>query len=623
MFNSRKTLIFVHFIVVSHLAAALCAAAPRRPNLVLLIGDDHGWPYSGFMGHPTVQTPNLDALAAAGTTFINAQNPASICQPTLRGLLAGVHDEQWGRRRSNLEQLLGKLPPRTEVAYYRTVPRELVRQGYLAWEGGKLWEGTFATAGFSHGLATFLFPSWFRSAGDQFGREGWSTGTALAPLEEFLDEAHGQPFFLWLAPLLPHVPYDAPAEFTRLYEGRESPQVARYFANVTWLDAVVGRVVEALERRGLRDDTLIVYLSDNGKEPAQDMAGVGTGKGTLYELGFRTPLVVSWPGHVPPGVVRDDLVSTLDVPATLLDYAGADAIEDLEGRSLRGAIEQGDEVGRPRLVGRYRSPHPASNGYWVRTPQWRYLVAADGREELHAIAVDPFERADVAPAHPDVVRRFRADVVAWQQRVEAGRRTVDVAGRVTGPRGEPAPGEALELAGRTSTGRAIRLRVLTSAAGDYLFEAVPQGSYVLTSRRRGAGLSLGSIRDRIPVLLPAGSIDSYLPLQVEHASHPFAGSAAIAGVVRDRDGEPVAGADVRLRAVGSAASMTVVVRTGRDGRFRAEHLPAGTYRVVADGRRLRVEGRTTVGPGELRALDLARPGVRDLATRAVSVDDPA
>jgi len=604
--RSGFPLFFLQLLTISSLLAQPCHASPGRPNLVLLIGDDHGWPYAGFMGHPTVQTPNLDALAAQGTTFVNAQNPASICQPTLRALLAGVHDEQWESRRRNLEALLGDLPPRTEVEHYRTVPRELVRQGYLAWEGGKLWEGTFATAGFSHGLATFLFPSWFRSAGDQFGREGWGTAAVLAPLEEFLDGTRGQPFFLWVAPLLPHVPYDAPPEFTRLYAGRESPEVARYFANVTWLDAVVGRVIESLERRGLRDDTLIVYLSDNGKEPAQDIAGIGAGKGTLYELGFRTPLILSWPGHVPPGVVRDDLVSTLDVPATLLDYAGADPIEDLEGRSLRRAVERGEEVGRSRLVGRFRSPKLASNGYWVRTPQWRYLVAADGREELHAIAIDPFERHDVAPSHPDVLRRFRADVVAWQRRVDVGRSTVDLAGRLTGPRAEPVAGEALELAGRTSTGRAVRLRVLTSASGDFLFDAVPRGSYVLSIRRRDAGLSLGGIRDRIPVPLPEGSIDGYLPLRVDRvSSRRFAGSAAIEGVLCDGDGEPVAGATVHVRAVGSAASSTIVVRTGRDGRFRAEHLPAGAYRVVANGRQIRAEGRTAVGSGETRALDLA------------------
>jgi uncharacterized sulfatase len=154
----------------------------------------------------------------------------------------------------------------------------------------------------------------------------------MAPLEAFLDQTHGQPFFLWVAPLLPHVPYDAPPDLARPYAHTGlPPEEERYLANVSWLDAVIGAVVATLERRGLRDDTLIVYLSDNGKEAAVPGAGSGRGKGTLHELGFRTPLVLSWPERIPAGVVRDDLVSTLDVAPTLLDFAGAAPIRTLEG----------------------------------------------------------------------------------------------------------------------------------------------------------------------------------------------------------------------------------------------------------------------------------------------------
>lgn len=511
----RFTLLVLLFVQLCLLLATGAAAAPanRPPNLVLLIGDDHGWPYSGFMGDPRVHTPNLDALAASGTTFVDAQSPSSLCQPALRALLAGVHSEQWERRRGVLESVLGKLPPRTEVQYYRTVPRELERAGYLSWEGGKLWEGTYATAGFTHGLATFLFPSWFRSAGDGFGRDGWADGSAMAPLESFLDEARGRPFFLWVAPMLPHTPYDAPHEFTRPYAGTGlSPTEAAYYANVSWLDAVIGRVLATLDARGLRDDTLVVYLSDNGKDASLPGAGVGAGKGTLHELGFRTPLVLSWPGHVDAGVVRDDLVSSLDVPATLLDYAGAAPIRDLEGRSLRDAVERGRPVGRSRLVGRFRSKIPEDDGWWVRTPGWRYLVTSRGHEELYAIADDPFETDDVASAHPDLLRRFRDDVRAWQQRLDLGRATVEVTGRLTDPEGAALPGETLELSGRSPGGRAIRRRVLTGKTGDFTFAEVPHGSYALTSRRSAAALALGGLTEPIPLPIPAGSIDAWLPL---------------------------------------------------------------------------------------------------------------
>ncbi|MBY0280484.1 sulfatase-like hydrolase/transferase, partial [Candidatus Binatia bacterium] len=522
-------------------------ASGRPPNVVLLIGDDHGWPYSGFMGDARVHTPNLDALAASGTTFVDAHSPSSLCVPALRSLLAGVHSEQWDRRRQVLATVLGPLPTRSEVQYYRTVPRELTRRGYLTWEGGKLWEGTFASAGFTHGLATLILPDLFRSAGDQFGRAGWADGTALAPLEEFLDQARDRPFFLWVAPLLPHTPYDAPPELAQPYlNAGLGPEEAPYFANVSWLDALVGRLLATLDRRGMRDDTVVLYLSDNGKDATEPGAGVGLGKGTLHELGFRTPLIVRWPGHVPAGVVRDDLVSTLDVPATILDLAGAEPIRDLEGRSLRDAVLHGVPVGRTRLVGRFRGNVAANDGYWVRTAEWRYLAARDGRETLHAIAKDPFETHDVAAAHPDLVQRFRDDVRAWQARLDLGRATLDVTGELRDPDGLPLGGETLELGGRSSTGRRVRLRVLTGADGGFRFDGVPQGSYLLSSRRPGDALALAGRVEPVPVPLPAGSIDAFLPLRARPPAAPrAAGDAVIAGSVRTADGNPAPGVIVR------------------------------------------------------------------------------
>ena len=428
------------------------ADASPPPNVVLIIGDDHGWPHSGFMGDPFVRTPNLDALAAQGTTFTNAHNPSSVCQPSLRALLAAVHTVQWERKTDALESILGQLPRRAEVAHFRTVARELGRQGYRSWEGGKFWEGTFTTAGFTHGLATSISTNYFTSVGDQFGREGWSTGTALAPLQAFLDEAEGGPFFLWVAPMLPHTPYDAPADFRAPYEqlGLSAAEVA-YYANVSWLDALTGAVLDELQTRGLRDDTLIVYVSDNGHEIGS-FAGQGHGKGTLYELGARTPVIFNWPGHVPSGAVRDDLVSTLDVPATLLDFAGADQLGDGDARSLKSALESGAPAGRDEIVSELPNALLGGSGFWVRTPQWRYVAALDGTEELYEIALDPYETLDVAALHPDLLQEFRADVAAWRAQIAAGEPLLDAAGRLTGPDGAPVAGETLQLRGRSSTG---------------------------------------------------------------------------------------------------------------------------------------------------------------------------
>jgi hypothetical protein len=382
--------------------------------------------------------------------------------------------------------------------------------------------------------------------------------------------------------------------------------VAGYYANISWLDAFVGRLLAELETRGLRDDTLIVFVSDNGMGAEQPIAGTGQGKGTLYEMGFRQPIVVSWPGHVPAGVTRTDLVPTRDIAPTLLDYARADALEDGDGRSLRRALETGAPAGRDRIVGSFHMPTPRNNGFWVRTPRWRYLTAADGREELYAIDVDPYEQTDVAALHPDLLEEFRADVAAWQAHGADGRAMVDVAGHIRDENGAALAGETVELRGRSDAGHRIRLRVLTSERGDFLFEAVPAGQYVI----RGvtvAGLSSPIGARGLVVWVSAGSLDQFVPLDgvaTTPARHP--GDAMIRGSVVDASGRPIAGADVSVR--GPHVSLTF--RTGADGRFRAEWLPSGTYRVTAKAPHHPGRTRTTpsLGAGEERSVDLALAG---------------
>lgn len=604
------------------LAPCAAAAAPTRdrPNIVLLVGDDHGWPYSGFMGDRIVQTPHLDELAATGTVFTHGQTTASVCVPSLRTLLAGIHSDQWDAYRDAVERLAGPQRPRTEVAYYWTLPRALAWQGYDTWEGGKLWEGTFEQAGFTHGMATAVSPNVFESVGDRFGRDGWSEGVALDPFRAFLDSTGERPFFAWIAPLLPHSPFDAPPEFQALYASRGlTAQESGYYANVSWFDAFVGRVLAELDARGLRDDTLVVYLADNGVGIHQPFAGVGQGKGTLAELGFRTPVILSWPGRVPAGEVRTDLVSEVDVPATILDYARADPIVAGGGVSLRSAIETGVPVGREKIVGHYRGNTAANSGYFVRTAIWRYVLARDGSERLYEIARDPFEQTDVAGAHPELLTQFRADVAAWQAKLGTPAERLDAAGRLTDDDGAALAGEELLLSGRARDGGYVRLRVRTGPNGEFRFSDVPHGSYLLRSERR-VPLALGAVTaGAIPVTLPFGGLGTYYPLRAAGGRSGIVrppGFARIGGVLRDERGRALAGRTVLVRGCGRR-DVSVAVLSGRDGRYRAENLPADTYEVLALPRdhlqRPRV--RVTLAPGEGAAtVDLvarrASPPVR-------------
>ena len=189
------------------LIAASTTADARSPNIVLIVGDDHGWPYSGFMGDPMVWTPSLDTLAREGMVFNQGQTSAPICRPSLQTLLSGLHPIQWRDKRTALVAERGWIAYREEVVHYRTLPGELRRLGYQSWQGGKHWEGSFRQAEFTAGTALEARNDFFSIDGVSFGRTDWDvtrcgpTGDptlpcpAMEPLRGFLDGLGGDPFF--------------------------------------------------------------------------------------------------------------------------------------------------------------------------------------------------------------------------------------------------------------------------------------------------------------------------------------------------------------------------------------------------------------------------------------------
>jgi arylsulfatase A-like enzyme len=422
--------------------AALCvalllllpsAACSRRPNIVFVVADDHGYPYAGFSGSELVQTPNLDALAAEGTRFTRAFTTASSCRPSQRTLLTGLYPQQW-------MATVRALPPRhderhgwSQVRHFATLPGLLGAHGYATFQGGKLWEGrTFQDAGFGAGTKD---PVPERPSRDELsGGSGLRLGReTMEPLWGFVD-AHAQgPFFVFFAPTLPHAPLDPPPEFEEPYARAPISEAARlYFANVSRLDAVVGELLRGLAARGLQEDTVVVYLSDNGweQDPQREAADGGEhGKHSIRELGFHTPLIVRWPGVVPAGAVREDLVSTVDLFPTLLQMARVDVPAGRMGVSLLPTLLYGIPSPRTRViagVNQLRGPTPrrgrpreiAAQAHFVRTPEWRY-VSYDtyGREELYHLPSDPDERHDVAGEKSEELAALRARLEDWKEHV--------------------------------------------------------------------------------------------------------------------------------------------------------------------------------------------------------------
>lgn len=412
---------------------ALAQDREDPPNIIMIVGDDHGWFYSGFMGDEIVQTPTLDQLAEEGTVFTHGYSTASVCRPALRTLLSGMHPRVWDHHIDEIKRQSGlNFGSYQEIQFIQTLPRRLSEAGYTSFEAGKYWEGTFDRAGFDAGMAD-TWVGGFSQDGDDFGRP------STQELWDFLDGDDEPPFFLWLAPMLPHTPLDPGPEFTQLYQEQGLVNTAvLYYANISRLDALIEEVLGQLANRGLDENTLIVYVSDNGLEqdPYQEhtwgfILGGDRGKISMYELGFRSPILFHWPGRIPAGQRFADLVSFEDIYSTLLDYGGVPPGSKDTGRTLRGRIEGRQQTPvRDRIFGmmdqvRARpEEHVTGSGMaslitderagFARTQDWRFVHFIDrGERELYRIEEDPLEQINLVDDHPELARRLEEDLANW------------------------------------------------------------------------------------------------------------------------------------------------------------------------------------------------------------------
>ncbi len=452
---------------------------PRRPegppNVVLIIADDLGWPYLGFLGDDNVITPNMDVIGDGGAVFEVGHATANHCRPTLQSLITGLYPVQYEQRAGALadaKMARGPIPPDVNtdrerdilrrqfetaaIERFETLPRRLAEAGYVSHQSGKWWEQSYAHGGFTHGMtgtwdwrdAVELGDRWFFTF---MGGQGQEIGrTTMAPVEDFIRENAEQPFFVWYGPALPHTPLNAPDRFYKFYEDREdlSESAKLYYANIAWFDWGVGEILDTLREERLLDNTLIVYVNDNGWEQDADVEyidnhitfanGGPRGKGSFFETAFRTPIIFYWRGEITP--VRDahTLASALDIMPTILDSAGVSGPAELPGHSLRPAIE-GAALPNPRerFIGRltqhragtdFRGAPNANtddhmgsdlNGYYRRDARWHFVWLPDSDEtSLYDLEADPGQLTDVSANEPGLVRDFQADIDEWRATYE-------------------------------------------------------------------------------------------------------------------------------------------------------------------------------------------------------------
>lgn len=318
-------------ILIVTLAAGVSRGEDARPNIILIISDDHTYSHYGFMGHDVVQTPHLDRMAGEGLLYTRGY-ATPVCSPSLATLLTGKSPRDHGITGNDLYK-----GPRTErdplrdrlLANKLILPKALSDAGYQTFQTGKLWNSSFKDMGFTHGMTAER--ARHGGAGLTIGREG------MEPIYQFIDGAVAEkkPFFIWHAPLLPHDPHNPPERLLKKYRGKGPTKHAEvYHAMVEWMDETCGELDGWLAKKGLKENTVILYLSDNGWDPNHGYQG-GRAKLTPYENGIRTPMFVRWPGKLKPLRDEETLASILDFVPTILNVAGVKAPEKLPGLDLR------------------------------------------------------------------------------------------------------------------------------------------------------------------------------------------------------------------------------------------------------------------------------------------------
>ncbi len=432
-------------------AAGVLAAAqaesqtPSKSNIVVILSDDQAWTDYGFMGHEEIKTPHLDKLAARSLVMPNGYVAAPLCRPSLASMVTGLYPFQHGvtgndvdgaNKRAELD-----IPVQAEFHKHPSFIKMLTSNGYLAHQSGKWWEGSWRDGGFTHGM-THGDPKRDGRHGDEglkIGREG------IKPITDFIDQAtkEKKPFLVWYAPFLPHTPHNPPKRLLEKYtqEGR-GMDVAKYYAMCEWFDETCGELLDYLDQKKLREDTMVIYICDNGwaapstnkENPNQKLwkQYAQRSKSSPYENGIRTPIMISWPGHVAATCVPD-LAHAIDLFPTIAAATGLEAPDDLPGINL---LDPKARQARERVFGVCNSVYNMTVGnpddtlqyLWCREGDWKLLLRYDGKDttkyknlhiwdkepvRLYNLKNDPHEKHEISREHLEVVERLKKSIDQW------------------------------------------------------------------------------------------------------------------------------------------------------------------------------------------------------------------
>jgi arylsulfatase/arylsulfatase A len=462
-------------------AACLAADSPTRPNVILIMTDDQGYGDLGVHGNPIIRTPHIDKLANDSATLKNFY-VSPVCTPTRAALMTGRYNYRTRaidtfRGRAMMDPAEVTVAEMLKEAGYATgifgkwhlgdcYPMRAMDQGFetaLVHRGGGIGQPSDPPGAEGKYTDAVLFRNGVAEATkgyctDVYFTEGMKWAAAAAEEE--------RPFFLYLPTNCPHGPFDdvppekyahykkqtiAADRFTVVKEGHpvakqiDADTQARVYAMIENVDDNVGRLIAWLRESKLAENTLVIFMTDNGRATPGYNAGLRGTKSTVYEGGIRSPFFAWWPGRLMPGEASDQIAAHIDIAPTILDYCGvrAPAKHKFDGRSLRSLLERLQVAWPERTLftQSHRGDQPVQyHNFAVRTDKWKLTSATgfgseklppDGPQfELFDMENDPYETRDRAADEPKVVEELKRRYEEWFADVSSTRPDNYAPGRI-------------------------------------------------------------------------------------------------------------------------------------------------------------------------------------------------
>lgn len=412
------------------------AAEKSRPNILFILADDLGYADLGCYGATDIRTPNLDRLARQGARLTDFYANGPVCTPTRAALMTGRYQQRIGG-------LEWAIPPGAKhlglPAQEKTIVHLLRESGYATALSGKWHLGyTEDRAPNHHGFDRYFgllsgnhdyfthrenngeADLWLD--GKPVVMEGYSTFLIKDHALKFLDETKEQPFFLYVAFNAPHFPLQGPEDGDKQVTLKNWSQGSRetYARMVEAMDASIGEILTALDKRGLAKNTLVVFTSDNGGSIQSRNTPLAKGKGQVWEGGIRVPCIARWPGKIPAGKISHQVGITMDWSATFLNLAGAKPQKNraLDGMDLLPILTGNQRGKRRTLFWRRVGPNWVETHRAVRDGNWKFIDEPNGKQYLYDLANDIGEKNNLATEQKSKAGRMKKLIDKWEGQVD-------------------------------------------------------------------------------------------------------------------------------------------------------------------------------------------------------------